>query len=135
MALLISFFVVASCSPDTKKTELPYGVVLSWKAYSMTEFRDMNNRVVDEATWRKTGLAELYEKTEVRVKVQNQGADGLVIFNAQCNSDDILGRDQQTTSFALAKDAQQEITFFFWIKFEHPVKMNIQAVNAADFVE
>jgi hypothetical protein len=114
---------------------LPYGVVLSWKAYSMTEFRNKNNQVVDEATWSKTGLAELYEKTELRVQVQNQGTDGTVIFNAKCNSDDILGRDQQTTSFFLAKDAQEEISFFFWIKFEHAVKMDVQAVNASDFVE
>jgi hypothetical protein len=124
MILFSSFIALASCSPDTKKTDLPYGAVLNWKAYSMTEFRDKNNRVINEATWRETGLAELYEKTEVRVNVQNQGADGIVIFNAQFNSDDILGRDQQTTSFFLAKDEQRKITFFFWIKFEQPVKSN-----------
>ncbi|MFC2069354.1 hypothetical protein ACFLTP_10180 [Chloroflexota bacterium] len=67
--LLSGLVLSVSCACEKKKEDMPFGVVLSWRALETTEFKDKNNRVVDEATWRETGLADLYENIELRVKV------------------------------------------------------------------
>ncbi|MFC2068028.1 hypothetical protein ACFLTP_03335 [Chloroflexota bacterium] len=83
----------------------------------------------------------MYRLVKFNVRVKNQGANGIVLFQAKCQAsvdDGILGNNPQTMSFSLAKDAEEVIHFNFWVRpdlqYTHEYNLEAQAVNAADLV-
>ncbi|MFC2068690.1 hypothetical protein ACFLTP_06755 [Chloroflexota bacterium] len=146
--LLSGLVLLASCTCSAKEeAKLPFGVVLDGRGNLSTKaidvqytdiWKNKNNVIVDRAEWAEQGSESvLYEQINYVVRVQNIGATGPVIFTANIYDyaeSVVLGKDQQTISFSLAKLAEERITFSFFIKEGSTSTFKVQAVNARDFI-